>query len=74
MNSFVEVLNGIYSTLIVDLFKELNADSADILFPLGKLSIPASLYDKWFKEDRIFVFNFLDNLEYLGISKIESNR
>ena len=69
----LEVLNGIYSTLIVP-FKRLNTDKADISFPLGKLSIPASLYDKWFKEDRIFIFNSLDNLEYLGISRILSNR
>ena len=38
-----EVLNGLYSTLIEDLFKRLNTDTADISFPLGKLSIPASL-------------------------------
>ena len=57
----LEVLNGVYSTLIVDLFKRLNTDTADISFPLGKLSIPASLYDKWFG---VFDVNILTDQFY----------
>ena len=70
----IDGIEQVMSDLHCSKIKAVNTDKADISFPLGKLSIPASLYDKWFKEDRIFIFNSLDNLEYLGISKIESNR